>query len=96
MAVLSVAQVSFAGDEDISPSAYQIFDPETGYMIPVEPQTNPQQGHGPSPDDAQDDAATGGGKTARRLWLYLPILLIVLALGATRLRKKRAAGGGSH
>ena len=28
---------SYAGDEDMSPSAYHVFDPETGYMITVDP-----------------------------------------------------------
>ena len=37
-----------AGDEDMNPSMYQIFDPETGYMIPVEKppgHTTGQQNH---------------------------------------------------
>jgi hypothetical protein len=33
----SQAPVIKAGDEDLSPSAYQLFDPETGYMVKVTP-----------------------------------------------------------
>ena len=32
-----------AGDEDMSPSAYHVFDPETGYMITVDPLDEEQQ-----------------------------------------------------
>lgn len=31
------APLLFAGDEDMSPNAYHVFDPETGYMMTVEP-----------------------------------------------------------
>ena len=27
----------YAGDEDMSPSAYHVFDPETGFMVTVDP-----------------------------------------------------------
>lgn len=33
------APLLFAGDEDMSPNAYHVFDPETGYMITVDPMT---------------------------------------------------------
>ncbi len=33
----------YAGDEDMSPSAYHVFDPETGYMITVDPLDEEQQ-----------------------------------------------------
>ena len=39
----------YAGDEDMSPSAYHVFDPVTGYMITVDPQA-----------EEQDSAETGG------------------------------------
>ncbi len=32
-----------AGDEDMSPSAYHVFDPVTGYMITVDPLDEEQQ-----------------------------------------------------
>ncbi|MFQ5982230.1 MAG: hypothetical protein ACE5KS_02535 [Woeseiaceae bacterium] len=32
----------YAGDEDMSPSAYHVFDPETGYMITVDPEAEEQ------------------------------------------------------
>ncbi|NNC78083.1 MAG: hypothetical protein HKN77_08990 [Woeseiaceae bacterium] len=31
------APLLFAGDEDMSPNAYHVFDPETGYMMTVDP-----------------------------------------------------------
>lgn len=31
-----------AGDEDMSPSAYHVFDPETGYMVTVDPMAEEQ------------------------------------------------------
>jgi hypothetical protein len=34
---------AYAGDEDMSPSAYHVFDPETGYMITVDPLDEEQQ-----------------------------------------------------
>jgi len=33
----------YAGDEDMSPSAYHVFDPVTGYMITVDPLDEEQQ-----------------------------------------------------
>lgn len=48
-----------AGDEEMNPSVYQIFDPETGYFIDVEPppdaqqSTNSQQSTTPAPADPQ-------------------------------------------
>lgn len=35
-----------AGDEEINPSVYQVFDPETGYFIDVEPPPDAQQSAG--------------------------------------------------
>ncbi len=37
-----------AGDEDMSPSAYHVFDPVTGYMITVDPLAEEQQDSGPT------------------------------------------------
>jgi hypothetical protein len=34
---------AYAGDEDMSPSAYHVFDPVTGYMITVDPLDEEQQ-----------------------------------------------------
>lgn len=41
----SIAVPVSAGDEDMNPTAYQQFDPVTGYMIPIENPPQNQQGH---------------------------------------------------
>lgn len=72
--LLAVAGVR-AGDEDISPNAYQEFDPVTGYMITVDPDAENQQDHAAA--DAQNAATSGHGagepppgNGASRAWLY--------------------------
>ncbi len=37
------ALAAYAGDEDMSPSAYHVFDPVTGYMVTVDPLDEEQQ-----------------------------------------------------
>ena len=34
--VTLLVRIVHAGDEDMSPSAYHVFDPETGYMVTVD------------------------------------------------------------
>ena len=46
-----LAGAAHAGDEDMNPSIYQRFDPETGYMVPVDP---PPQHNAPAKADAQE------------------------------------------
>ena len=41
--VLILGVAVYAGDEDMSPSAYHVFDPVTGYMITVDPLEEEQQ-----------------------------------------------------
>lgn len=41
--VLILGVAAYAGDEDMSPSAYHVFDPVTGYMITVDPLEEEQQ-----------------------------------------------------
>ena len=40
--VMLLASTGHAGDEDMSPSAYHVFDPETGYMVTVDPMAEEQ------------------------------------------------------
>jgi hypothetical protein len=35
-------QTLLAGDEEMNPSMYQVFDPVTGYMVPADELTDPQ------------------------------------------------------
>ena len=66
-----------AGDEDMSPSAYHVFDPETGYMVTVDPLAEEQ------PLEDGDDASAGAESTsatdpAAPAWLYGAGALVVL------------------
>lgn len=89
-----------AGDEDMSPSVYQIFDPETGYMIPVDPETARQIDHGLSVDPAAqgttsaDGTARSVGQTAGQFkvnsWWLGGIIALALIGGIVFLAKKRA------
>ena len=65
----------YAGDEDMSPSAYHVFDPVTGYMITVDPLDEEQQ-----ESVATDDALSEVEPTARVSWQYW-IAAIVVAAG---------------
>jgi hypothetical protein len=83
MAVL-IAPATFAGDEDMSPNAYHIFDPETGYMITVESVPDGQQ----ASNEGNSTLATGStadqSTTSEKpgVWSYL-IIAIALAAGFT-------------
>jgi len=74
----------YAGDEDMSPSAYHVFDPVTGYMITVDPLDEEQQ----------DSAATAGvppevDTTAPDAWLYWIAMIVAAAGIVVWLRKRR-------
>lgn len=80
-----------AGDEDISPNAYQEFDPVTGYMITVDPDAEQRQGHG-----ADDDAGSGtpeAGADGSSAWVYWVVAGAVLAGGAVWLRSRLTGSG---
>lgn len=85
-----------AGDEDMSPSAYHVFDPETGYMMTIDPMAEEQI------VDAGDDATaettasaaaeTSDGKADRlakaRQWSYLAALILIIGGLIVWIRKK--------
>ena len=49
---------AFAGDEDMNPTAYSVFDPVTGYMIPVEDPPPQQHTQVNATTQAPTDTAT--------------------------------------
>ncbi len=74
----------FAGDEDMSPSAYHVFDPLTGYMITVDPQAEEQRDSA-APDDLSPEVDT----TAAVPWQYWIAAIVVAGGIAVWLRKRR-------
>ena len=48
---------AFAGDEDMNPTAYSVFDPVTGYMIPAD-QLPPQE-HTPATSSTNETTTLG-------------------------------------
>ena len=81
-----------AGDEDISPNAYNVFDPVTGYMVPADSQPTTQQGHELSDADANlaadplNDQTEGTSESQR--WIYL-LAIVVLAGGFISWRRNK-------
>lgn len=85
-----MAPASFAGDEDMSPNAYHIFDPETGYMITVESVPEGQQAS-PEADvviarESQADRVEIS--TEPRFWTYL-LIAILIAGGLAAWKRSR-------
>ena len=81
----------YAGDEDMSPSAYHVFDPVTGYMITVDPLDEEQPDPAPT-DDASPEVETTevtGEPTASVPWQYWIATIVVAGGIAVWLRKKR-------
>lgn len=97
LASVLAAGGALAGDEDISPSAYQEFDPVTGYMITVDPEAGNGQGKGHDNTDGQADPGQGpaegapspAGNAARSFaWLYWAIVAVAGAAVLYWLRGK--------
>jgi hypothetical protein len=70
-----------AGDEDISPSAYQQFDPVTGFTITVDPNDPNRQGHSTTDGQSQQSApatevAAATEASRPNTWLYWVIVAI--------------------
>ncbi len=99
MTVLHLAVPLHAGDEDMSPSAYHVFDPETGFMVTVDPlaeeQLQPGIDGAERLDAAGDDRGTIAGEAAapsQQVWLYVIAALILLtAFAIWRGRGSRSA-----
>ncbi len=77
MSVLCTATAD-AGDEDMSPSAYHIFDPVTGYMITVDPQAEEQD---PTTSDEAspelEPTEVEDGHTTPVPWHYWIVAIVV-------------------
>jgi hypothetical protein len=80
------AAALYAGDEDMSPSAYHVFDPETGFMMTVDPTDEEQLDAAPPDVDAPEIEPTA--PVDWRGWIAA--LLIVGGI-VIWLRKKRAS-----
>lgn len=95
LAALSVAPGVHAGDEDMSPSAYHVFDPETGYMMTVDPMAEEQLQGDAATDAATPDVVPGTATDTAllsRSWTYLlPALLVIVGVIAWLRRKTKAS-----
>lgn len=95
-ALVAIVSLAHAGDEDMSPSAYHVFDPETGYMMTVDPQAEEQIGaqedalRNPSKrGERGSDEATGDAVMSER-WIYSAgiAILFVAILAWTVIRRR--------
>ena len=67
LSTLLITTTAMAGDEEFNPSAYQIFDPATGYFIDVEPPPDQQAAAGTQNHAATvADAASAANPTAQQ------------------------------
>jgi len=71
----------YAGDEDISPNAYNVFDPVTGYMVPADSQPTALQGHEMTEADANLAADPLNNQSENpaqsQRWIYLLALMLL-------------------
>ncbi len=98
LAVLLLAGGAWAGDEDLSPNAYQEFDPVTGFMVTVDPDADEQQGHG---DDVAAQAEHGDAAleeippednwSGPSRWIYWAVVAAA-ALGVAFWLRRKAVG----
>jgi len=81
---------TYAGDEDMSPNAYHIFDPETGYMITVESLPDGQQALAEADANSTADPLKDQAEDAiqNQTWIYL-IAAILLAGGFAGWRRNK-------
>ena len=97
-ALLAGGGTASAGDEDLSPNAYQEFDPVTGFMVTVDPDADAghddevaaQAEHGDAADAVE---ATADSEPASTGWLYWVIIGVAAAGVLTWLRRKAPTPG---
>lgn len=98
LTAILMTPATHAGDEDMSPNAYHIFDPETGYMITVESQPD-AQGASAEADaniaaETPDDQAENLAQSQFLSYLLIAIL-IAGGLIAWRRKKDKISSGNS-
>ena len=96
----------YAGDEDMNPTAYQRFDPETGFMVPIQPHEAQQQNHDQTtqgtaelpqtPDSAIQPPEAEEPTGSASFWLYLLAGITILAGFAAWIRSKKVKTSPSH
>ncbi|NIN34280.1 MAG: hypothetical protein GTO60_03915 [Gammaproteobacteria bacterium] len=92
------AQVVIAGDEDMM-SPYTQFDPETGFFIPIDPQT---QGHEPNSSNTtnniaqppvsqivEEDLSSTSSTSQNQLMVVIGTIFLLIAGTAVYLRRVR-------
>jgi hypothetical protein len=97
LAVILITAAAYAGDEDMSPNAYQQFDPVTGYMIPVDDSSAPQRGHAAPGDAAAGNSADLPGSESKSSaqppgWVYLLVAVLIVAFVVWVKRKSKVSG----
>jgi len=94
-----------AGDEDMNPTAYQRFDPETGFMVPIQPHEAQQQTHDQSEQGTSSVAQTphttptselAESTNSHLFWIYLLGGISLLAGFAAWIRSKKVKTTPSH
>jgi len=100
LTAILISPTLYAGDEDISPNAYNIFDPVTGYMVPADSQPTAQQGHaisevGPNiASEPQDNQAENS--TRPQSWIYLlAVMLLTAGYAAWKRNKNKISSSNS-
>lgn len=91
------APLLIAGDEDMSPNAYHVFDPETGYMMTVDPMSEQELAKARADgtldrvaDLTADPSPPSPGTAPPRLWL---IVLTVFSAAIAYLAWRRFLRG---
>ena len=91
------APLLFAGDEDMSPNAYHVFDPETGYMVTVDPMTEAELAKAKADGTLEgianvttSDSQQASRPGASRLWI---IVLAAISTGITYFAWRRFVRG---
>ena len=100
LTAILIAPTIFAGDEDMSPNAYNVFDPVTGYMVPADSQPNAQQGHEMSETDASStteplESETEISNQLNRWFYVLAVVLLAGGFAAWRRNKDRISSNKS-
>jgi hypothetical protein len=90
----------YAGDEDMNPTAYSRFDPETGFMVPIQqPHEGQQQGSSDAmqtPDSELVIAVADEAVESTSFWLYLLLSVTVIAGLAAWIRSKKVQTSPNH